>query len=111
MALPQQKILPPVENTSAAGVRAMDLDREEASTRPFLLREMSMHRLRPISGGSSMPCPERDYMGTFTGRGRLYQARLQASISSASRVRFTAGRDWSSCSARLAPTIAAVMPG
>src|SRR5262249_38076198 len=45
------------------------------------------------------------------GRGRLYQARLHASISSGVRVRLPADRLSSSCSGRLAPTMAAVTPG
>src|SRR5205085_1275426 len=45
------------------------------------------------------------------GRGRLYQARLHASASSAVSVRLTAARLSSSCSGRLAPTMADVTPG
>src|SRR5438105_10427567 len=51
------------------------------------------------------------HFGDFTGRGRLNQARLQASNSSASSFRFTAVKLSSSCSGRLAPTIAEVIPG
>src|SRR5207302_976407 len=44
-------------------------------------------------------------------RGKLYHARLHASRSSASNFKSTAASDSSSCSGRLAPTIAEVNPG
>jgi hypothetical protein len=54
---------------------------------------------------------QHGHAGGLTGQSKLNHARLQVSSSSASRDKLTAPKLSSSRSGRLAPTIAAVIPG